>query len=274
MFGMGDGVLTALQATGQPWLMHLHFMDVHAPYDVPDAYLTELKGLPPIPMDLSTFDGLNAVPVMVPLLSPSQAANVLAQLDIQYRAQMRYWDDQLAIAWARWDAAGVLDDSLVVFWSDHGEQLMEHGETDHGNTLHGEENDVMASFWARNIVPGVWADRTSHMDVLPTLLHALELPIPKNVEGVPAGWAVDRVNIALLGSGSGVFTSTATRGNKRLYYRWNGEKSLYDVEADPEEAVNLYDPKDPDVIDLWGFLAPEVVRASKAYGVSAVDIGP
>jgi len=38
--------------------------------------------------------------------------------------------------------AGIADNTLVVFTSDHGEELWEHGEFGHGQSVHGEQMHV------------------------------------------------------------------------------------------------------------------------------------
>jgi hypothetical protein len=65
-----------------------------------------------------------------------------------------------------------------------------------------------------------------------------------------------------------------TLGRLRLHYDWSGEKSLFDLEADPLERQNIYDPDRPEVIEMWSLLEPAVRQVEAAYGYTAVDVGP
>jgi hypothetical protein len=69
--------------------------------------------------------------------------------------------------------------------------------------------------------------------------------------------------------------SIAVEGKQLLYDFW-GEKHFYDIDAEPPGLVDLYDPLDPDVIELW---VPMADFAADVYGAypsvgAAVDIGP
>ncbi len=273
ILALGQEHLDELSATGDPWLVHLHFMEPHSPYDAPEAYLGALEGLPPVGPDLSTVNGLTEAAEVFPGLPAEDKANLLLQLQIRYDAQVRYLDDQLAASWATWDAQGLLDDTLVVFWSDHGEQLLEHGVIGHGGSLYGVENDVMASFWAKNIQPAVWTERTSHTDLLPTILTGLGFPVSADLRGLPVGMRTDPP-FALLCGGGGTVQQTVVRDDVRMVYVWDGTRALYRLDVDPDEDHSVYDPADPDVIELWEHLLPEVERAQAAYGGEPVAPGP
>ncbi len=266
LLARGSQLIGEREAAGDPWFLHLHFMDPHGPYDPPDEYLTELEGLPPTPVDLSETASVKGLKFMIPKLSEAELDNILVQLDIRYNAQLRYWDDELAAAWAGWEASGALEDTLVVFWSDHGEQLYDHGEFDHGNDLYSEENSALALFWARGLAPAAYTQPTTHVDLLPTVLDALAFPTPAGLPGDVVGMRPGQPLLALHAQGSNALKQSVTLGRLRLHYDWSGEKSLFDLEADPLERQNIYDPDRPEVIEMWSLL--------EAYGYTAVDVGP
>ena len=54
--------------------------------------------------------------------------------------------------WADFEDRVLLDDTLVAFWTDHGESFGEHDDQFyHGVSLYDSENRSTAAFWAQDI---------------------------------------------------------------------------------------------------------------------------
>jgi arylsulfatase A-like enzyme len=257
-----------------PFLLHLHAFEPHAPYLPGDAYLGGLDALPPIPFDLSTQRGqeqaIAALYADPPTLDAATVAAVEDQLRVYYAGEVQRLDDGVAEVWGEMDAAGLLDDALVVFWTDHGEAFFEQNVHEHGKLLYRNENDVVAWFWARNIVSGAYAGPLEQSDLAPTLFAGLGLALPSEMSGVPAGTErPDRVRHALTDAYKGPVQ--AVRKNQyKLQFRWAGEDGVaslgwYDLDADPGEQVNLYDPTavpSQALLDLWDPLRTDVLAAA------------
>ena len=149
------------------------------------------------------------------------------------------------------DQLGFLDDTLVVFWVDHGEQFWEHGDQTHAYHLHNEENDTIAFFWSKNIVADSWEEPTSHIDIAPTILNLLGVDDTEGLTGLPVGQAppdrtLDMVSAARLG-----IVQSVVKENWKLIYRWGtGERWLYDTDADPTEVNDLYAADEPHAKEL------------------------
>ena len=73
---------------------------------------------------------------------------------------------------------GWLDDTLVVFFSDHGEALGEKSYWGHHVYLNAWMVDVPLVLWHAQLAPSKPAVGVSLADVAPTILHFLGLPIP------------------------------------------------------------------------------------------------
>ncbi len=73
---------------------------------------------------------------------------------------------------------GWLDDTLVVFFSDHGEALGEKSYWGHHVYLNGWMVDVPLVLWHAQLAPSEPGVGVSLADVAPTILHFLGLPIP------------------------------------------------------------------------------------------------
>jgi arylsulfatase A-like enzyme len=82
---------------------------------------------------------------------------------------------------------GMLDRTLVVFAADHGEEFAEHGGHTHGKSLHDE---VLHVPLVARLPGGTRAGTTEtapvqQVDVLPSILDVLGVPLPARTDGEP-----------------------------------------------------------------------------------------
>ncbi|MEQ1502365.1 MAG: sulfatase-like hydrolase/transferase [Myxococcota bacterium] len=256
----------ALQATGAPWLLHVHFMDPHREYCPPDAYRAGLDALPDIGFDLCTQ--LNAALAVRDDHDDAWQGALLDRLHVLYDGELRYFDDTLGRLWAAADDRGALDDTLVVWMTDHGEQQLERGVVDHGFDLFAEENRAGAGFWAKTLAPGAWSGPTLHQDLAVTLEALYGRPIPPTATGIPLGQApADRVRSVFAYSvpDYGVPQLAVIAGDRALHYAWDGVRAFHRLDVDPAERADAYDPADPEVVALWAALDPEVQRVEALW---------
>lgn len=264
-------------ADGRPWYLHVHFIDPHAPYKAPAEWATDLDELGPFDWDVSDEHASDAIEAAWSTMTPEEQAHARDFLLTVYRAEMRYWDDTFATLWAELDTMGALDDTLVVFFTDHGEQFGEHGAFHHGVSLFDQENASTAFFWAKDLAPATWSGRTTHQDLAPTILDALGFPADPAMTGVRVGDAPDDRDLLFFNYIDGWATpqNSVVTGDDKLIYAWSSEKHFEDLATDPTESVNLYSPTDPRVLAAWDLLLPEVERMEATWpGLEAVAPGP
>ena len=114
-----DAVLHTLDTmAGEPWFFYVHVMGPHGPYTPPPPYDTKFT---------PEREGRTA-----------EEAKLLQDMAL-YDGSIAYSDAQFARLLERLRSRDVYDNTLIVFLSDHGEQFMEHGETEHGKSLFDEE---------------------------------------------------------------------------------------------------------------------------------------
>ncbi len=146
---------------------------------------------------------------------------------------------------------GVLDESVLVVTSDHGECFMEHDFWGHRLTVHREEIDVPLIFRVPgpegDPFKGVISEQVSLIDIFPTLMEMLDLPETPGLDGVSLWPAINGADTAALRARP-VFTesfldtgdhASVVLGRRKLM-RWvrndGGVKWMYyDLERDPEE---------------------------------------
>ena len=224
------------------WLVHAHFLEPHAPYVPPAEYRVGIDELPPLPegIDLDKQDAHYQALDMLDDLSEEDAAIVLEHMRLRYQGEIRWVDAQLERAWAELDAQGLLDDTLVVVWTDHGEAFFEHGAQTHAHNLYGEENNAILFFWAKNLQPFVYERPTHAVDLVPTVLSTLDIPLDDDLSGYPLGSApADRVRFTATVARQGIQVAALKDGHKLLHRAVLDEWFLFDMEADPDEKLDL-----------------------------------
>ena len=257
------------------WFLHVHYMEPHAPLEPPEKYLQPLAaGLPPA--DPSWTFGqvwMRQLHRVWPTLDGAQQAALLAHTRARYRASVRYFDDELQRLWIALDGLGLLEDTLVLLWADHGEQFNEHGRWTHAYSLHHEELATIAGFWARGLPPASWTGPTDTPDLLPTLLDALGLPPdsparrPESMTGYVVGTAPpDRPRLVTWHSGERDIAQLSLRvGGRALLLDAAGAASVYDMVADPGQQLDRAATNPDELAALWEALVPMLPLLGGAF---------
>ena len=85
-----------------------------------------------------------------------------------------------------WKKYGFDEDTLLIITSDHGEEFLEHGMLDHGNNLYGETITVPLIVKLPQQKTGqIISHQVSLLDIMPTILTLLEIPLSGQVLGEP-----------------------------------------------------------------------------------------
>ena len=82
-------------------------------------------------------------------------------------------------------ASQKLNDTLIAFVADHGEELHDHGQMGHGFAAYGEIANVVMMLHRPGYIPaGVRVEETTRsIDLMPTLLKLSGLPVPDGAQG-------------------------------------------------------------------------------------------
>lgn len=159
-----------------------------------------------------------------------------------YYAQCTYIDHQIRLLIGTLRESGMLDDTIIVFTSDHGDMLFDHGMCAKRCFYENSANIPL-------IISGKpveeWSGRTDHRiacleDVMPTLLSLCGIEIPDTVEGISL-FSEERREV-LFGeiSDGPKATRMAYDGRyKLIYYPYGNVFQLFDEQEDREEMVNL-----------------------------------
>ena len=259
-----------------PWLYSVNFFDPHPPYDPPSAYLDPyLDRLDEIPLPAHDADDADEPSVRSKLsdLQPFQAEwSPTMSADDHRRVRAAYWamcdqiDDNVGRVLDALSRTGQAGSTVVVFMSDHGTMLGEHGLYQKGAYMYEPAVRVPLVVAGPGIERGVESTALVELgDIAPTLLDAASVEIPDRVQ-TESLWPIltgesdpddhrddvysehyDAMGFATdhsLGHG------TAVRTDQYRLIRWHrlDDGELYDLAEDPDERINRWtDPEYRDV---------------------------
>ena len=225
----------------QPFFAWVHFFDPHQPWE-------------PEPQDR-------------PLAPTPYDAEITAADRALGRVLDRLRDDRL------------LDDTVVVVTADHGESLGEHGEKTHAVFVYDATVKVPLLLRYPKLfrAGSVYRGPVSHVDLVPTLLSLLGLPLPESTDGASLLAALrgeapppDRPQYSeslLSEVGFGMAPLHAIRSGGMKYIR-APRPELYDLRADPSELADLH-AKEPRRAALLDDRLSDVMDLSSRRAVAA-----
>lgn len=167
-----------------------------------------------------------------------------------YYGCVTFLDAQLGLVLEELERSGLADNTIVLFFSDHGFHLGEHGHWSKYTLFEQSTRVPMIVRIPGNPANGSRCDELIELvDLVPTLGELLAMDVPKNLEGtsfVPLlqqpqqPWK--KAAFSVYGN-QGQYQSVRTKQYR--YTEWQHEKTvikeLYDMSIDPWETVNLSD---------------------------------
>jgi arylsulfatase A-like enzyme len=275
------------RASGEPWLVSVNPYYPHPAFNPPWEYYRRF--------DPETFPGPHfresdlaqqAALSRVDFQSRAQDPDTFPARKIQaaYYAQIEFVDHELGRLLDALDRTGQRENTLVVFTSDHGEALGDHGLTQKGCRFYdGLVRVPLLWSWPGHFQSDLRSDALVELtDITPTLLELSGLPIPKGTQGrsllpILTGEAPPHHHREFVRSEyyDAVELPNHTFGTMYRDRRWKlvvyhgldvGE--LYDMAEDPHEHVNLWDSAAHQQLKL------RLMKQSFDATVLAMDYGP
>ncbi len=244
-FGTADEVSGRVEdwfsgETEEPFFGWIHFWDPHQDYSPPPPYDSMHGG---------SSDGLSSMVQFSDVfrreieLGPEELASSLALYD----GEISFVDREIGKVLARLEQSGLTERTIVVLAADHGEDFYEHHRyIGHGRFLYEAGLHVPTILSGPHIPAGSVVEGDARLiDLAPTLLKLLDVPMPDSFEGRSfagslAGGGIERSlpTFSLLEDGS---MMTRRDGWKLAVHRQTSTMELFDLMADPGERKNLAD---------------------------------
>ncbi len=222
-----------------PLFMALLTIDPHVSYNPPNKFLRMYypgRYTGPVPRRVTGFYLERLITGKVRLNRPDD----LRRLKALYKGEVSYNDHWFGIMMEHLEEMGILDQSLIVMTSDHGEQFNERGSFGHAKNLHEEEIAVPLIMWWPGLEkPGIRVKGDVEiLDIYSTILDIAG--IEQNPEAQSAS-LLERIKGGRAEAMHAAFSYDAgsarsiTMGRYKLITVHSKNFRLYDMKEDPGE---------------------------------------
>lgn len=180
VFDWLEQVWTPTISGTQPLFLYLYYFDPHTWYDPLPPY-DELYD-PSYSGSLTPekfADGIDAINGDL-ILSEDDLYHLLALYD----GEITYWDYHLGQLLNRLDSIDLLDNTLIIVTSDHGEMMGEHGKWSHAGSIYEEVLRVPLIAWYPGVISSGMKITTpvQTMAIMPTILDYVGQTVPDNLD--------------------------------------------------------------------------------------------
>ncbi len=277
-----DKAMDYLDKKGEePFFMWLSYPDPHTPYQVSEPYASmyDLERIPdPIEDTLDNKPDKQKIAHYMDKNHLYDKDHFKSLRSIHY-GMIRQIDDNLKRFYEKLEDKGLVEDTMIIFLSDHGDAMGDHGLLQKHNFFYDSFIHVPMIFqWPGHIVKGRSDQVVSLVDLMPTILDLCHIPHPYGIQGksfatILKGDETSIQDFIVIESGEfgrelelkeildekGQLTCEASdfawcaykeawqgRGKAIRTNEWklciytNGQGELYDLVHDPDEIINLY----------------------------------
>jgi arylsulfatase A-like enzyme len=104
---------------------------------------------------------------------------------LQYDGEIAYLDSQMAELFEKLRELKIYDNTMIIITADHGEFFGEHGFQDHGYELYEEvlKIPLIIKYPSAASKKGVYEKKASLVDIMPTILNFVRIPLPGDIQG-------------------------------------------------------------------------------------------
>lgn len=251
------------QAGSQPWFLSLNIFDPHPPHNAPDEYKNRFDpdSLPkPLFQDSDIELQQKLMENVYHQTKELRIPNAQSQEErASYYGMIELLDEQIARIIQYLDNTGQKENTIIVFTSDHGEMLGDHGLVKKGCRFYEGAVRVPLIFsWKGCLKANVRCDAPVELlDIVPTLADLAgvpwELSQGESLRPILIGDAEKRTKNFVRSEyyqwenpyGEPLKPTFATMHYdgryKLIVYHGQELGELYDLESDPNEFVNLWD---------------------------------
>ena len=252
-----------------PFFAFLNYMDAHFPYVAPSPFDRKFAGRRPRITQDDLEDEQAEISAGRPV--PGYRPHSLSQYD----GGIAYTDAQIGkvVEWLKQHNA--YDNTMIVVTSDHGESFGERNHVGHANSAYQNLLHVpLLIKYPHGGHRGAESHPVSLIDVAPTILSTLGVPVPPTMQGrnlTGAGASEPRPIFSETFPCPVIHPPECPDGcTSQAIFSWpykyivtsNGKRELFDVGTDPDEATNLAIRLEPQArqlnadLNLWTKIKP------------------
>lgn len=289
--------------TQKPFFLFSSFWKPHSPFEVPIPFDSMYNDVEiPLPKKETRENILNLPPALAKLILRDEYRNRKPVYDMDteqlqwiyrsYYGTVSHIDREVGLILKTLEETGMADNTIILFTSDHGDQLLEHGLMGKNVFYESSVRIPLMISYPNTIVPDNYNELVMSIDVLPTLFDIIGMPEPYNCQGqslmplitgsgqtfksrecvfsenvMPEVFA----NIFNFKKNKGVMGILHPDGKMARTEQWKynyypqGYQELYDLKNDPGEFNNLADNLDycKVVREMKGRILDWIITASE-----------
>jgi arylsulfatase A-like enzyme len=258
----------------RPFLGYFHFLPPHGPYNTSLEFFQKFAN-----------DGYKPIDKPLDIFSEGVTPEKILKKRMEYDEFLLYVDREFARLFNALESSGLLENTWLIFTSDHGE-VFERG-------MDGHSSDALYQPQIRVPLLIFEPGRTNRMDitvptsavdVLPTISHITGHRLPAWTEGIilppyaESNPDPDRNIYTMKAARNDKYapithaTTVLVKGRyKLLYYFGDVERGidelvkLYDIQDDPEELNNLYPSRKDTAAELLHELKSKLAKVNEPY---------
>jgi arylsulfatase A-like enzyme len=178
----------------EPFFLYVHTTDPHAPYRPPPGFEEKFANPAETPefnreyaelRDRGQYGGGTVVSREGCRKAGVDPDKFIRRAVDRYDGEILFNDHNLELLAGKLKQLGILDNTLIVVLSDHGEEFWEHGWTAHGQSLYQELTHSVFLMWNPKLLPAPRrvAEPVQLIDVMPTVLDLLGVKAPEMIQG-------------------------------------------------------------------------------------------
>jgi len=250
----------------RPFFLWLHYMDVHEPYVPEKKYIDTVE--PSINLSKEEMLDLFKNELLKRDLSDKGRVELLKKL---YFAHVREVDSYVEEFFNILKKYHLLEDSVIIMTSDHGDEFGEHGGLSHDGKMYSELINVPFLIYGYTKDKDKVCDTlVSNIDIPPTIVSLFGLEPEENFEGrslLPLrdygergcfGEAIDKRGVHEKETDKPIYYYQR-KALKIIYREGTDSWEMYDLEKDPKELNNIVDIS-PEADEMKEALRPRIGR--------------
>ncbi|MDP6039254.1 MAG: sulfatase-like hydrolase/transferase, partial [Candidatus Latescibacteria bacterium] len=252
-----------------PWLMSVNIFDPHPGYDAPESLAADIDPdtMPKPPFKNSDMEIQEKLSSHIFQKKPQVPDEAQQKRTANYYAMIELIDQNVGRMLDELERTGQRDNTVIVFMSDHGQLLGDHGLENKGCRFYeGLIRVPLIISWPGHFKAGLQSDALVELtDIAPTLC---------DLAGVNPGWTHGKSLLSILTGETdpshhkdfvrseyynvldmnwnrgkpapppSYATMYRTKQHKLVVYHGNDYGELYDLENDPDEHENLWENSD------------------------------
>lgn len=257
-----------------PWMLKMGWIAPHPPFDVPEEFADLYK-------DVEFPEPLISETALSPLAEENKKLGDLPNRDYVRRMKELYYgaishiDHHLGRVLDSLEQTGQLDNTLIIFTSDHGEMLGDYSTYQKWLPYDACSKVPLIVHYPKKIKPGVVTEDFADLnDIFPTILEAAGLQYPGKHKLPGESLITDKQEkdrtkqYVEYSDGNRRWISLRNKEYKYNYYFGGGREELFDLVNDPGECKNLMEfPLSPEAQKMREHLRAELINTESEWGL-------